>query len=784
MTVKNPRNRSLVETLECRRLLSSIVKFTYGFNTIQHDLAFEFNANMSGPGVLDASDLVLNNATRDNFVSGAVLSFTNGTGDPVIPNAVAHFKFPASQGDHTTQLGVLKDGYYRASFTQDDVPTLNGPEKKDFNFIAGDTDGNGVIDFDDYSRIDQGFNSGFSGYTNGDFDYNAVVDFDDYSLIDQAFNTHWQPPPPGPGVVSVFATSWDTIHLDWVDNVSGETGWRVQRSDDGTTFSIVEDRPANSVNWDDGPPLEAALIDGKRYWYRVRSLAAEGSIANGAYTPKAWSVTTLKNASNLTATAASASAINLSWTNNSQTATQFYIDRATGIKFANYTRTTVTATAAPGAVQQHQDASGLSPGTQYYYRVIAKNGLTESAPSNLANATTPSAALTAANISTGQVNLDWPSSTLPNVIAYNVYRGTASGFTPSLDNVVGWEVKESFFEDVDVAAASTFYYSVRAVKLDNTESSIATDVQVNTLVADAVAPAAPTNLTAIAYNDTEIELNWTDSSTNEARFQVERSVDGASNWEIVALADASAESYTVRDLPQESTYFFRVKAKNTSATSPATQPAPATTRAHDEFDNHIVIVGGHSQKQEWLNQGNGVGGIAKKLRENPQHDFAVHLYSEAEKGANALIEWDGTGKAFDLLNAAFDRGVKKFAIMGYSHGGGITYNMAQRIERPLGSIRILAFTGYIDAIKRTAQEPGTANEETRLPKDTQWHTNYFQRDGVPQSSHTVGANESTQVNETDGPNPERIKHTTIDKQPSIHNFIASRCATKIIETPV
>jgi hypothetical protein len=53
----------------------------------------------------------------------------------------------------------------------------------------GDVDFNGVVDFDDYSRTDAGFNNNRSGWLNGDFDGNGVVDFDDYSLIDQAFNT-------------------------------------------------------------------------------------------------------------------------------------------------------------------------------------------------------------------------------------------------------------------------------------------------------------------------------------------------------------------------------------------------------------------------------------------------------------------------------------------------------------------------------------------------------------------------------------------------------------------
>ena len=53
----------------------------------------------------------------------------------------------------------------------------------------GDTDFNGTVDFDDYSRTDSGFNAHKTGWLNGDFDDNGVVDFDDYSLIDLAFNT-------------------------------------------------------------------------------------------------------------------------------------------------------------------------------------------------------------------------------------------------------------------------------------------------------------------------------------------------------------------------------------------------------------------------------------------------------------------------------------------------------------------------------------------------------------------------------------------------------------------
>jgi hypothetical protein len=54
--------------------------------------------------------------------------------------------------------------------------------------LPGDADLNGVINFDDYSFTDFGFNNGLGGWSHGDFDGNNIVNFDDYALIDVNFN--------------------------------------------------------------------------------------------------------------------------------------------------------------------------------------------------------------------------------------------------------------------------------------------------------------------------------------------------------------------------------------------------------------------------------------------------------------------------------------------------------------------------------------------------------------------------------------------------------------------
>jgi autotransporter-associated beta strand protein len=54
---------------------------------------------------------------------------------------------------------------------------------------VGDANLDGKVDGSDYSRIDNGFSLGLTGWYNGDFNYDGVVNGSDYTLIDNAFNT-------------------------------------------------------------------------------------------------------------------------------------------------------------------------------------------------------------------------------------------------------------------------------------------------------------------------------------------------------------------------------------------------------------------------------------------------------------------------------------------------------------------------------------------------------------------------------------------------------------------
>src|SRR5262249_6657261 len=108
----------------------------------------------------------------------------------------------------------------------------------------------------------------------------------------------------------------------------------------------------------------------------------------------------------LTPTAVYVNQIDLAWTDNSTTETNFVVERSLSSSFSSITSFTLPAD------QTTFSNSGLTGGTTYYYRVKATNVSGSSNYSNTANATTLSApkapsGLTATAISTSQINLAW-----------------------------------------------------------------------------------------------------------------------------------------------------------------------------------------------------------------------------------------------------------------------------------------------------------------------------------------------------------------------------------------
>jgi large repetitive protein len=200
---------------------------------------------------------------------------------------------------------------------------------------------------------------------------------------------------PPPALNAPSGVTQSQITLTWT-NVAGNSGYRVERSTNGTTFSLLTTRPADSVTYTD-----TGLTAGATYYYRIitangSNLSAPGNVQSA--TTQAVTSPTLAPLSGITT-----SQIALSWT-SVPASTGYKVERSPD--GAAWSIIAYPAAAATG----HTDA-GLASGTDYYYRVSAKNAAgSYSVPSNVASAKTLliTPALTVTLVSEARIDLSWP----------------------------------------------------------------------------------------------------------------------------------------------------------------------------------------------------------------------------------------------------------------------------------------------------------------------------------------------------------------------------------------
>ncbi len=182
-------------------------------------------------------------------------------------------------------------------------------------------------------------------------------------------------------------------------------------------------------------------------------------------------------------------------------------------------------------------------------------------------------ALTATAASPTQVNLSWTDNAT-NETGYKVARavGTTGAFT--LLSTLG--AGATSFIDTTAAAGTQYTYEVCAYNSAGDSTSCAGSV--TTPVPTPVVPAAPTALAATATSTSQISLAWTDNSTNETGYKLERAT-GTGAYALVATLGAGATSYSDSGLAAATQYSYRVYAYNSGGNSAYSNVATASTMA-------------------------------------------------------------------------------------------------------------------------------------------------------------------------------------------------------------
>lgn len=189
-------------------------------------------------------------------------------------------------------------------------------------------------------------------------------------------------PPAAPTGLGATAVSSSQINLTWTDGSNNETGFQVERSNDGgVSFVVVAATAANIVSYSN-----TGLSSNSLYVYRVRAV---NGVGNSGYTNIASVSTPTAQPpavpASLLATAVSAAQVNLNWTDTATNETGFKVERsANGGAFAQI------GTLAANTVAFADN--GVSAAVTYAYRIRAFNADGDSAYSNTTTATTPAAA--------------------------------------------------------------------------------------------------------------------------------------------------------------------------------------------------------------------------------------------------------------------------------------------------------------------------------------------------------------------------------------------------------
>ena len=208
-------------------------------------------------------------------------------------------------------------------------------------------------------------------------------------------------------------------------------------------------------------------------------------------------------------------------------------------------------------LSEYEDDTGVN-GTRYYYVVTAVDNLArESGYSNEVSATPrqpmPQPQNVEAIAGQNQITINWDEVTHPELIGYGVYRATVSG--GPYTGVA--QVYDPPYINTNVVLNQPYYYVVVSIN-GNTQEESVYSAEVTATSVDTIAPAAPTNLVAVATNG-GANLSWDANTEPDFReYGIYRSTTSGGPYQNVDFDDAT--SYGDGGLVNGTTYYYVVTA--------------------------------------------------------------------------------------------------------------------------------------------------------------------------------------------------------------------------------
>ncbi len=347
-------------------------------------------------------------------------------------------------------------------------------------------------------------------------------------------------------------------------------GWR-QCDPDGPQFRTIMAEACGGairVNYFSNPALEYsgsplgidATLDPSNGADNARAINQTASIAAAFRTLPPAAPTGL--AANLQGTPA----VQLSWTDNASSESEYIVERSTGASPASWTVLAVL----PRDTTGHTDNT-VAVGTTFSYRVFARNSAGSSASTATVTVTVPAPvpktpSNITANAAPGQVSIGWTDES-DNETGFRLERSANGGV---FFFWIQLPANTTSYLDPQVSTGGTYAYRISAVNAAGRSGTIESAA----VVVPSAIPPAPTNVSLTA-TPSSVTVTWLDLASNETGYRLERSANGGAFLLWINLP-ANTTSYTDTLVTTGSTYSYRLIANSTTGSSPPSS-APSIT---------------------------------------------------------------------------------------------------------------------------------------------------------------------------------------------------------------
>jgi hypothetical protein len=377
---------------------------------------------------------------------------------------------------------------------------------------------------------------------------------------------------PGPSDFTATVRSSTEVDLSWADITTNENRFFVYRSTNGRRYKRIAVLPADTTGYHD-----TRLVPNAEYRYRLKAKAGSVSSAFSdtvpATTPDAGGSNLI--AENFPGGAGGFTVIDGTWsaangtfqvTSNNGAATTHLNSRAiheTAVAGDFVLTVDARAVAAADPWSNFSVIFGYQDPLNYYF--FSSNQSNDAATSGIFRVV--------GGVSTELA--DVPATITPGVSYQVRIERTGDQIRAYRDGVLVASASDGTFTSGNVGLGTRQFQAV----FDNF-------VVTGTAVPPPTSPPAPpSSLTASVVSSSRIDLAWSDNSSDEAGFKVERSQDGGATWSELAAVARDVTSYRATGLAPGVGYQFRVRSFNAAGDSvpsgvagAATPPAPSADR--------------------------------------------------------------------------------------------------------------------------------------------------------------------------------------------------------------